>query len=265
MFNNLIESSSHRSELKRRSSFFLFTIATYALLFVIAGVISIYAYDAKLNEPSTELTVLNFAPLEPAKPVATQPAHSNTTRPNNSVNSLRATRPVLIDSVNNPMNPPRDVSTIAPAIPPAPPGAMIGPEISDLPGGIAKPGNGANGEGPGNTVVVPNVGTTPPPAPVHVPPRIVKSSVVLNGKALVLPKPLYTALAKSAHAEGTVTVQVLIDEQGRVVSAKAVSGHPLLTLEAQKAAYLARFSPTMIDSSPVKVSGVITYNFILQR
>ena len=38
---------------------------------------------------------------------------------------------------------------------------------------------------------------------------------------------------------------------------------PLLILEAQKAAYQARFSPTMIGEQPVKVSGVITYNFIL--
>ncbi len=52
MFNNLIESSSHRSELKRRGSFFLFTTATYALLFVLAGVASIYAYDAPRGGPT---------------------------------------------------------------------------------------------------------------------------------------------------------------------------------------------------------------------
>ena len=50
MFNNLIESSSHASEFKRRGSFFLFTTATYILLFVIGGVVSIYAYDARPTE-----------------------------------------------------------------------------------------------------------------------------------------------------------------------------------------------------------------------
>ncbi len=50
MFNNLIESSSHINELKRRGSFFLFTVATYTVLFVVAGVASIYAYDAQLSD-----------------------------------------------------------------------------------------------------------------------------------------------------------------------------------------------------------------------
>jgi protein TonB len=63
--------------------------------------------------------------------------------------------------------------------------------------------------------------------------------------------------------QGTVSVQVLIDEQGRVLSAKAVSGSPFLLIEAQKAAMQARFSPTRLGDQPVKVSGVITYNFVL--
>jgi protein TonB len=61
-----------------------------------------------------------------------------------------------------------------------------------------------------------------------------------------------------------VTVEILIDEQGRVVSARATSGHALLRAAAQSSAYQARFSPTSISGHPVKVAGVITYNFILQ-
>ena len=63
--------------------------------------------------------------------------------------------------------------------------------------------------------------------------------------------------------QGTVAVQVLIDVTGKVVSAKAVSGHPLLKAEAVKAALRARFSPTIISGEPIEVSGVITYNFLL--
>ena len=55
MFNNLIESTSHAKEFKRRGSFLLFTTATYVVLFVVTGVISIYAYDAHLDSQSTEL------------------------------------------------------------------------------------------------------------------------------------------------------------------------------------------------------------------
>src|SRR5688572_33433066 len=58
MFTNLVESSSHTKEFKRRGSFFLFTTATYVVLFVITGVISIYAYDARLEEQNLELVSL---------------------------------------------------------------------------------------------------------------------------------------------------------------------------------------------------------------
>jgi len=87
---------------------------------------------------------------------------------------------------------------------------------------------------------------------------------VLNGKALELPKPAYPAIARAAHASGTVVVQVLIDEEGNVVSAKAVSGHPLLQAASVAAALEARFAPTRLAGEPVKVTGVIQYNFVAQ-
>ena len=72
-------------------------------------------------------------------------------------------------------------------------------------------------------------------------------------------------MAKQIHLQGQVNVQVVVDEFGRVVSAKAVSGHPLLIIEAQRAALQAKFSPTKIGDQAVKVSGVITYNFVLNN
>jgi len=87
---------------------------------------------------------------------------------------------------------------------------------------------------------------------------------VLNGKALALPQPAYPALARKAHASGTVTVQVIIDEQGNVIAAHAVDGHPLLQSVSVTAARQAQFSPTLLDGEPVKVTGVIKYNFISQ-
>jgi TonB family protein len=88
------------------------------------------------------------------------------------------------------------------------------------------------------------------------------SGGVLNGKALYLPKPDYPPEAQSAKASGTVVVQVTIDEQGGVLLAQAVSGHPLLQAAAVAAARQARFSPTTLMGEPVKVTGVITYNFV---
>lgn len=92
----------------------------------------------------------------------------------------------------------------------------------------------------------------------------VVSGGVLNGKVLAKPSPIYPPIAKAARAQGTVIVQVLVDEEGYVISATGVSGHPLLQHASVLAARQARFTPTRLEGEPVKVSGVITYNFVLQ-
>src|SRR2546421_2394357 len=104
----------------------------------------------------------------------------------------------------------------------------------------------------------------PPPPSGKVKPGTTISGGVLNGQAISKPEPEYPAIAKAAHASGTVTVQVTVDETGKVISAHAVSGHPLLQTAAVKAAYQARFTPTLLAGQPVKVTGIITYNFAAQ-
>ncbi len=90
------------------------------------------------------------------------------------------------------------------------------------------------------------------------------SGGVLNGKATSLPAPPYPPIARQAKASGTVAVQVTIDEYGNVIAARAVSGHPLLQAAAVAAAQQAKFSPTFMMGEAVKVTGVITYNFVAQ-
>ena len=87
------------------------------------------------------------------------------------------------------------------------------------------------------------------------------SGGVLNGKAISLPKAEYPPAALAVRAAGTVTVQVTVDEAGNVISASAVSGHPLLRSSAVTAAREAKFSPTLINGNGIKVTGVLTYNF----
>lgn len=88
------------------------------------------------------------------------------------------------------------------------------------------------------------------------------SGGMLNARATSLPKPAYPKVAKAAGASGTVLVQVIVDETGKVTSATAVSGHPLLRQAAVQAAYQARFTPMKLSGRPVKVSGTISYNFV---
>lgn len=113
-----------------------------------------------------------------------------------------------------------------------------------------------------------NAGDEPPPPPPPPPPagsapsRTIVSGGVLNGKAVSKPEPPYPPIAKAAKASGTVTVQVTVDEAGNVISAAAISGHPLLQPAAVAAARQARFTPYKLNGSPVKVTGVLTYNFV---
>ena len=118
----------------------------------------------------------------------------------------------------------------------------------------------------GVLVAVPEVVTAPERQEEQPPPRprscgFIVSGGVLNGKAVSKPAPDYPPIAKAARASGTVAVEILVDESGRVISANAVSGHPLLQQAAVAAARAAIFSPTRLSGQPVKVSGVVTYNF----
>ena len=96
-------------------------------------------------------------------------------------------------------------------------------------------------------------------APTHI-----ATGGVLDAKASYKPEPQYPPIAKAARAQGTVAVKIIVDEEGKVMGAQAVSGHPLLQAAAVKAAREARFAPTLLDGKPVKVLGVITYNFVLK-
>ena len=265
MFNNLIESSSHRKEFRRRGSFLLFTTITYALLLGTSGVLSIYAYDAHLEAQTTELELVMFVPPEEHKEVAREP--KDTTRPTTNAttkNAAESVRTVLLDSTSNPNNVPDKIGTVASTVPPAKSYSEVGSYNADvLPTNSGRDKGTGDGEGRPNVVIT----DPPPPPPPPQPPkdRVVKVSRVLNSEALSLPKPKYPPLALQIHLEGVVNVQVLIDETGKVVSAKAVNGHPMLVPDAVRAANQARFSPTIIGEQPVKVSGVISYNFKLSN
>ena len=107
-------------------------------------------------------------------------------------------------------------------------------------------------------VVVTMVGSADPP------PRNPITGGVINGKAVRLVTPAYPAIARSAHASGQVSVQVVIDLEGNVAAAQVVDGHPLLRAAAIKAARESKFTPTKLEGKPVMVVGVIKYNFVAQ-
>jgi protein TonB len=89
------------------------------------------------------------------------------------------------------------------------------------------------------------------------------SAGVLNGKAIEMPKPVYPETARRAKLTGIVTVEVMIDASGKVIGARAVSGPEMLRDAAERAARQAKFTPALLSGQPVRVAGLINYNFSL--
>jgi protein TonB len=275
MFSNLIESGSHRADLKRKSKFFLGATAFYALLLAATGVGSIYAYNARIDDTSNDLEVLAIMRFTPAE---ARPERREEPRPaaSNRREQQIATRIGDI-SVNTPYHSDRvapesakDVGARTPVrigLVNSDPASTGGPVNMNYTGDPGRPGGGDGPAVSGDTTPPPPAHVTPTPAPVpaqHTGP-VRLTSEVLTGKAINKPAPPYPLVAQQVGMQGSVAVQVLINEQGHVVNAKAASGPPLLLAAAVQAAYKATFTPTLLSGQPVKVTGVITYNFVLNR
>lgn len=274
MFDQLVESKSNARENRRKGEFLLGIgfLAVFTLL--TAWTVSLFGKDFGMGGDDLALTTLvapvpvpdEEPPPEPEKPKEQQKQPDVDVRKELIQNIMQS--PVKPpDSTSVTKNPVKEMrldrmtklgSTDSDT------GARVDPGVSRV---VADGGTGGLSTGTGTAPTGADTGDdepppppkakpTPPPAPKTV------SGGVLNGKATSLPKPAYPAAAKAVRAGGSVSVQVLISETGSVISASAVSGHPLLRAAAESAARGARFSPTLLSGQPVKVSGVITYNFV---
>lgn len=87
------------------------------------------------------------------------------------------------------------------------------------------------------------------------------TGTVVNGTRVAMPKAAYPKMAQRLGVEGTVSVTIVIDITGNPISACAKEGPELLALNAEAAAFQARFTPTTINGVPVRVSGTVIYNF----
>ena len=93
------------------------------------------------------------------------------------------------------------------------------------------------------------------------PPEAIALGQLNSAQAIKMVMPVYSEIARKANIEGKVTVNVTLDDQGNVTSAKATNGHPFLRQAAEDAAKRSKFKPAMFGEIPVKASGFIVYNF----
>lgn len=268
MFDKLVESDMTGADLKPRRRIFVASFAFVAILFATAVVAGIYAADYTLGTDNFDIAEL-LSPVAATEPeTEPEPEPVRQQRSNQSYNN-ETIRQVVMAPTDDPtrvpektsaeVNPYRSVSpdkyaNVKIGAANIDPAGQGGPDRTGEPGGSS-----AN-----DTAFVERdkfAETRPPAAPKVERKTTVKSGGVVNGTAIELPKPTYSAAAIAMQVKGAVNVQVMIDETGKVVSAKAVSGHILLRPAAESAAWKARFRPTTLTGTPVKVSGIIVYNF----
>lgn len=266
MFDKLVESTSTGAELGPRRRIFAVTLVLVTTLFATALVAGIYAADFDLGASNFDIAELLTPVVETEPPREIELQQRQNTQPSTSDRPSRQTNTLRIDE------PPTDIppiSTERSQYRSRPVGTFTignGPEIDGRPVAPGDTGPVGPGTGSSNPSFQPESNTvaTQPPPPVKQPERKppTQSLGVINGRATSLPHPPYPPTARAVNASGAVNVQVTIDEEGNVISAKAVSGHPMLRKASEDAARRAKFSTTYLSRVPVKVTGIITYNFV---
>lgn len=262
MFDKLIETEPEGANIHNRRSYFMVSSIVVGILFITAVVISIYASDYGLGSNSFELSTV-VAPPDVAPPEPLQPRPANQPQSQSSSSA----KPTFVAPLDAAIDPPKTISTTPNFIPVGTDKFPKPATDYPLPNGTGReqgePGNGDIGLSNSRKTAEPEPETAPPPTvkTADTKPKIIRSTGPVNGHATYLPKPAYPAPAIAINLQGKVDVQVTIDETGKVVSAKAVSGHVFFRPGAERAAWDARFKPTYLNNAPVKVTGMIVYNF----
>src|ERR1044072_2566835 len=205
MFDNLVESSSHKDDITRKGSFIGITLLVYAVLLVAFFVAGILWYDNHLSEQEYELTTL-VAPV-PVPQQQKEPEQKQEAKPVKPDQNVDVRKELVADVAESRL-PPKEISAKASDVPPVRRGVTTVLGSSDSNAQAPMPA----GPGAGNVVSAPakvQIADEPPPpeAPKPTPPRAPISGGVLNGQRISLPKPAYPPIARAAHAAGTVAVQ----------------------------------------------------------
>ncbi len=203
-----------------------------------------YYLDEKMLQMAQPAAAAVASPSAPTVPAATV-ASNQTSELKNAVGALKQ------PSVTS-VPPPKSVVL--------PRAGSASEKLSTV--GAVEVGNGQLSAGAPASVVKLDAEPPPPsPRPMLKP----VSGGVLNGIAVSLPSPTYPEAARRARVAGLVTVEVVIDEMGKVISAHATGGPVALREVAVQAALRARFSPTKLSGQPVKVFGLINYKFAITQ
>lgn len=267
MLDQLVESKEHSAENTRKTELVFGIAALAAIILVGLWTRDLFAHGFGVEGGDLELTTL----VAPPPPADEPPPPKPEKQPEQKQPDVDVRKELIQNIMSTPVKPPDEISTAKSNIPQMRLNTLTkqgtgnsdtGADVGNRGGGVvASGGTGGLSTGTGTAPTGGEEDAPPPRATPKPVPKMV-SGGVLNGKATSLPKPAYPPAARAVHAAGACSVQVVISETGSVISASAVSCHPLLKAAAEGAARGAHFSPTLLSGQPVKVSGVITYNFV---
>ncbi|HXU38406.1 MAG TPA: energy transducer TonB [Blastocatellia bacterium] len=255
MFEKLVVSTNQRPK-HTTAKFFAGTVLLYAIVLACAIIVSVVVSDPKLADTFNVIALAGPPPMSGS----TTPKPPASNRPPRTDVAPDPNHPMTLEQImgHRDNHPP-----VIPVLDRFPGGSG-----SSIPGGTDEAGIG---------IGVPDgdLSAAPPPRPDPLPVKpaatttvpdtrpVRVTSNVLQGKAIERRVPVYPELVRRIHLQGDVAVEVIISPEGRVESARAISGHPMLVATALEAARGWRFGPTILNGVPVRVTGVITFVFKL--
>lgn len=278
MLDKLVESKDRGRENKRLSGFLATTFMTVAVILTFGLIYSLFSQTITLGSGDLDMSSI-IAPVAIEEQTPPPPEQNNKPQPAEKVNDKFISRVVNMQRVDeSPNTPPDAVSVTQNKYQARPKTAFMLGDVDSNPTQAVSTVGESDGSGKTKSLsdtikpaeMSKKIEIEKPPVikqvekPIVEKPKPPVSEGVINSKAINLVKPVYSAAARAMRIGGEVKVQVMIDEEGRVISANAVSGHSLLRDAAETAAKSSKFTPTFLSKEKVKVTGIIIYNFTVR-
>ena len=230
----------------------LISIGIHAAIVAAVLIVPLF-YTQVLDLHQFEITYL-AAPLVPAPPPPPPPAAPVARQVPRKVlpATAKLTMPIAIPkTIPAPSTAPEAASDIIAGVAGGVPGGAPGGQVGGLLGGIV------GSTGPAAPPPPPVAATPSPDGPLHV------GGEVKPPRELYKTPPKYPLLAVQARIEGDVQIDALIDKDGNVVQARAISGPGVLIPAALDAVKHWKYQPTYLNGVPWPIELTVHVTFSL--
>lgn len=233
---NLFSPDLATTPVRRRVSLLPLSIGVHVVVIAAVIIVPLFA-DADLPEPARPAGLAYVDVALPPPPPPPSPAPPRPAGPQPSVSPNKA-----------PLEAPAEIVAEKPTQSTGSTEEVTGGVPWGVPGGIA--------------LDLPPQEFVPPPPP--------QPKTVRPGGDIQVPRkvhdvrPVYPSFAQQVRREGTVVIEALIGEDGRIRQARVLQSVPLLDEAALAAVRQWVFTPTLLNGQPVSVAMTVTVDFRLR-